>query len=109
MTKETHHAKNGRLQSQVALVTGAGSVGPGWGNGRAIAVRFAQEGASIFAVDRDAERMLETVQMVKQAGGDIETATCDVTDSASVASMVATCQLERRQPARAHPRSRSHW
>lgn len=91
MTKETHHAKNGRLQSQVALVTGAGSVGPGWGNGRAIAVRFAQEGASIFAVDRDAGRMLETVQMVKQAGGDIETATCDVTDSASVASMVAAC------------------
>lgn len=51
----------GRLQGKVAFITGAGSVGPGWGNGRAIAVRFAQEGAKIFAVDRDAERMLETV------------------------------------------------
>ena len=42
----------GRLQDKVAIVTGAGSVGPGWGNGRATAVRFAEEGAKIFAVDR---------------------------------------------------------
>ena len=36
----------GRLAGKVALVTGAGSVGPGWGNGRAAAVLFAREGAS---------------------------------------------------------------
>ena len=35
----------GRLEGKVAIVTGAGRVGPGWGNGRAIAVRFAEEGA----------------------------------------------------------------
>src|SRR6185436_14517177 len=40
-----------RLKDKVAIVTGAGSVGPGWGNGRAIAARFAEEGAKIFAVD----------------------------------------------------------
>ena len=45
----------GRLQDKVALAAGAGCVGPGWGNGRAIAVRFAQEGAKVFAVDRSAE------------------------------------------------------
>ncbi|MDB5965327.1 MAG: short-chain dehydrogenase/reductase [Polaromonas sp.] len=84
----------GRLQGKVALVTGAGSVGPGWGNGRAIAVRFAQEGALVFAVDREAGRMDETVALVRGSGDDIATATCDVTQSASVAAAVAAC-LER--------------
>lgn len=82
---------NGRLQGKVAFVSGAGSVGPGWGNGRAIAVRFAQEGAKIFALDRDLERMLETVQLVRDAGAEIETASCDVTQSDAVAASVASC------------------
>ena len=82
---------NGRLSGKAALVTGAGSVGPGWGNGRAIAVRFAQEGAKVMAVDRDADRMEETVRLIKSAGGVVETATCDVTQSASVATVVAAC------------------
>ncbi len=82
---------NGRLSGKAALVTGAGSVGPGWGNGRAIAVRFAQEGAKVMAVDRDADRMEETVRLIKAAGGEVETATCDVTQSASVATVVAAC------------------
>ena len=37
----------GRLEGKVAIVTGAGSVGPGWGNGRAAAVLFAREGAKV--------------------------------------------------------------
>jgi len=81
----------GRLQGKVAFITGAGSVGPGWGNGRAMAVRFAQEGARVFAVDRDAERMQETVRLVKDASGEIETATCDVTQSDAIAAVVARC------------------
>ena len=36
-----------RLANKVALIMGAGSVGPGWGNGRAMAVRFAEEGAIV--------------------------------------------------------------
>lgn len=80
-----------RLKGKVALVTGAGSVGPGWGNGRAIAVRFAAEGAKVFAVDRDAERMLETVSLVQQTGGEIAAATCDVTRSSDIAAVVAAC------------------
>lgn len=82
---------SGRLQGKVAFVTGAGSVGPGWGNGRAIAVRFAEEGAKVFAVDRDADRMLETIRLVTEAGGEIATAPCDVTQSASIAAAVASC------------------
>jgi len=76
-----------RLEGKVAIVSGAGSVGPGWGNGRAIAVRFAQEGAKVFAVDRDPERLKETVE---KAPG-IKTHICDLLDSGAVAAMVQAC------------------
>ena len=79
-----------RLKDRVAIVTGAGSVGPGWGNGRAIAVRFAEEGAAVLAVDINLERLQETVG--KNAS--IATHVCDVTDGKAVAAMVAAC-LER--------------
>ena len=82
---------SGRLQDRVAVVTGAGCVGPGWGNGRATCVRFAEEGAKIFAVDRNLDHVAETVERVKAAGGDIAVQPCDVTDSASIAAMVAAC------------------
>lgn len=81
----------GRLQGRIAIVTGAGCVGPGWGNGRATAVRFAEEGARIFAIDRDLDSIKETVDRVKAAGGEIVTHQCDVTGSASVEVMVKTC------------------
>ena len=80
-----------RLQDRIAIVTGAGCVGPGWGNGRAIAVRFAKEGARIFAVDRDLDAVRETIDRVKAAGGEIVTHQCDVTGAASVEAMVKTC------------------
>jgi NAD(P)-dependent dehydrogenase (short-subunit alcohol dehydrogenase family) len=80
-----------RLQDKVALVTGAGAVGPGWGNGRAIAVRFAEEGAKVFAVDRDLERLGETVSRVREFGGTLLTHQCDVTESSAVAAMVKAC------------------
>jgi len=80
-----------RLQDRIAIVTGAGCIGPGWGNGRAIAARFAEEGAKIFAVDRDLDSVTETVERVKAAGGEIVTHQCDVTGAASVEVMVKTC------------------
>src|SRR5512133_2314122 len=81
----------GRLQGKVAIVTGAGCVGPGWGNGRAMAVRFAQEGARVFAVDKDAAAMEETLALVREAGGEITPHACDVTDSKAIAALVAAC------------------
>ncbi len=81
----------GRLQGKVALVAGAGCVGPGWGNGRAIAVRFAQEGAKVFAVDKSADAMKETLERAREAGGEITLHTCDVTDSAAVKGMIDAC------------------
>ena len=81
----------GRLEGKVAIVTGAGCVGPGWGNGRATCVRFAEEGARLFAIDRDSAPMAETIERVNAAGGEIETHLCDVTDRDSVEAMVAAC------------------
>lgn len=80
-----------RLQDKVAIVFGAGSVGPGWGNGRATCVRFAEEGARIFGLDRDASAMRETIERVEAAGGEIATAQCDVTNSSQVAQAVNAC------------------
>jgi NAD(P)-dependent dehydrogenase (short-subunit alcohol dehydrogenase family) len=81
----------GRLSGAVALVTGAGSVGPGWGNGRAAAVRFAQEGATVFAVDRDAAALDETVARFEEDHGSIIAVQCDVTDTSAVEAVVARC------------------
>jgi NAD(P)-dependent dehydrogenase (short-subunit alcohol dehydrogenase family) len=82
----------GRVQDKVAIITGAGCVGPGWGNGRAAAVLFAREGAKVFAVDKNAEAMDETLAHIRAFGGQVATYLCDVTDSASVKAMVEACQ-----------------
>jgi NAD(P)-dependent dehydrogenase (short-subunit alcohol dehydrogenase family) len=77
-----------RFEAKVAIVTGAGCVGPGWGNGRATAVRFAEEGARVLAVDRDLARLNETLERAGEARGSIRIVQCDVTDSKSIAAMV---------------------
>jgi NAD(P)-dependent dehydrogenase (short-subunit alcohol dehydrogenase family) len=84
----------GRLAGKVALITGAGSVGPGFGNGRSMAVRFAEEGARIFAVDREASALTETAQRVADAGGVLSIGLCDVTQAASIEAMVKACIAE---------------
>src|SRR5262252_2133752 len=81
----------GRLDGKVAIVVGAGCVGPGWGNGRAMAVIFAREGARVFAVDRDADSMRETVERAREAGREITSHLCDATDSGAVSAMADAC------------------
>lgn len=80
-----------RFSSKVAIVTGAGCVGAGWGNGRAMTVRLAQEGAQVFAVDRDPERLAETLELAGDARSSIATYACDVTNSQSIQAMVKAC------------------
>ena len=58
-----------RFAGKVAVVTGAGCVGPGWGNGRAIAVGLAREGAVVIGLDRNAESMAETAERIAAEGG----------------------------------------
>ncbi|MGH2343123.1 SDR family NAD(P)-dependent oxidoreductase [Segnochrobactraceae bacterium EtOH-i3] len=79
---------SGRLAGRIALVTGAGSVGTGWGNGRAAAVRFAEEGATVIATDIDLDTTAETEALLKATGADYRIARLDVTDSATIAAVV---------------------
>jgi NAD(P)-dependent dehydrogenase (short-subunit alcohol dehydrogenase family) len=78
-----------RFAGKCVLVTGAGSVGPGWGNGRAIAVGFAREGARVVGADRDPQAMAETAERIAEFAGRFEAVSCDVTDGAAIAAMVA--------------------
>lgn len=80
-----------RFKSRIAIVTGAGCVAAGWGNGRAMAVRLAEEGAKVLAVDRDQARLDETLSLAGEAAASITTCICDVTDSSSVKAMVQAC------------------
>jgi NAD(P)-dependent dehydrogenase (short-subunit alcohol dehydrogenase family) len=84
----------GRLDGKVALISGAGSVGPGWGNGRAAAVLFAQEGAAVFLVDRDQAALEDTAEQIRSAGASPITCVADVTDEAAVKEFVARCVRE---------------
>jgi hypothetical protein len=80
-----------RLDGKVAVIIGAGCVGPGWGNGRATAFRFVEEGASVLAVDNSEEALLETIERVAPLDGIMETFIGDATKSQSVSSMIAAC------------------
>ena len=78
-----------RLAGRVALVFGAGSSGPGWGNGKAAAVLFAREGAKVAAVDLDADAAAETCAIIASEGGTALAIAADVTGGAAVADAVA--------------------
>ena len=65
--------RGSRVAGKVALVTGAGSIGPGWGNGKAAAVLYGREGADVFAVDFRAEAAEETRAIVEGEGGNCVT------------------------------------
>ena len=81
----------GRLEGKVAIVTGAGSIGPGWGNGKATAVLFAREGAKVFAVDINPDAVAETKAIIDGEGGDCSSHVADVSDDKAVSGLVAAC------------------
>ena len=80
-----------RLKEKVAIVTGAGSVGPGWGNGKATAVLFAREGASVLAADINPDAAQETAAIIDQEGGNCTPHEADVSHSDEVERMVERC------------------
>ena len=71
-----------RLQGKVAAVTGAGA-------GKAIALRFAREGARLTVSDRDAASAERTAAEIRSAGGEAVAMACDVSDEAQVTAFVA--------------------
>ncbi len=79
----------GRLDGKVAIVTGAGSRGPGLGNGKACAILFAREGARVLCVDQVADRAEETVKLIHGDGGEARAFAADVTRTADCRAMVA--------------------
>jgi NAD(P)-dependent dehydrogenase (short-subunit alcohol dehydrogenase family) len=79
------------LKNKVALVTGAGAVGPGWGNGKATSVLFAREGAKVFGVDINLTAAEETKSIIEQEGGACTVAKVDVSNPDEVKSMVNQC------------------
>lgn len=72
-----------RLAGRVALITGAGQ-----GIGRAIALRFAQEGAKVVALDVVPDGINALVSEIKAAGGEALAVVCDVTQREQVAAAV---------------------
>lgn len=77
-----------RVKGKVAIVFGAGSSGPGWGNGKAAAVLYAREGAAVACVDLDAKAAEETAGIIAGEGGRAIPLAADVTDLASVEKAV---------------------
>jgi NAD(P)-dependent dehydrogenase (short-subunit alcohol dehydrogenase family) len=77
-----------RLENKIAIVFGAGSVGPGWGNGKATAALFAREGAKVVGVDVNLAAAEETRDIIRGEGGVFEAMRADVTRSAEIKAAV---------------------
>jgi NAD(P)-dependent dehydrogenase (short-subunit alcohol dehydrogenase family) len=75
-----------QLHDKNAVITGAGS-----GVGRASALRFAQEGARVVAVDLDLDAAEETAQLIGKEGGAAQAVRADVSSDEDVAAAVAAC------------------
>ena len=80
-----------RLDGKVALVTGCGSMEEGWGNGKAIAVLFARQGASMFGVDMSLAAAEATRVIIVGEGGIAEVSEANVTVAADIEKMVESC------------------
>jgi len=83
------------MKDKVAIVTGAGSVGPPdskiWGNGKATAVLLARQGAKVFLVDVNDEAVAATKAIIESEGGTAATHRCDMMVAADVQEMVQAC------------------
>lgn len=90
------HRPSGRLAGRVAFVTGIGSIGPGWGNGKAIAALYAREGAKVFGIDlnqKAADEACEAIRAISAAdGGDCAVMAADASQEDHVAAAIAACR-----------------
>ncbi|MDA1101207.1 MAG: SDR family NAD(P)-dependent oxidoreductase [Proteobacteria bacterium] len=82
----------GRLDGKVAIVTGAAPRGEGVGNGKAMALLMAREGAKVLLVNRSAERGEALAAEIAGEGGEASVFAADVTQSDQVAAMGAAVQ-----------------
>lgn len=82
----------GRLAGKRVVVIGAGSIGPGWGNGKAAAMLMAREGARVLAVDRDRDACAEIRDLIRAEGLIAEQCVADVTDPDAGPAVVACAE-----------------
>ena len=80
--------RKGRMEGKVAIVTGGGSSGPGIGNGKAAAVLFAREGAKVLLADQVLERAEETLELIRQEGGEASAIAANVINAEDCRRMV---------------------
>jgi len=81
----------GRMKGKVVIAAGAGSIGEGWGNGKAAAFVYGKEGGKVFCVDHRLDAAEETVGLIEAAGGEAMAFRADVTDEAQVQNLVKAC------------------
>jgi NAD(P)-dependent dehydrogenase (short-subunit alcohol dehydrogenase family) len=80
----------GRLAGKTAVVVGAGQTpGETIGNGRATAILFGREGATVMCVDRLLERAEETAGIIASEGGQASAYGADITDEAQCEALIA--------------------
>jgi len=94
--KRERSGMSGKLKDRVAIVVGAGSSGPGWGNGKCTAITFAREGARVFCVDRKRSAAEETVGLIEEeVGKDAAVAfEADASSNGDVKAMVDACMAK---------------
>jgi NAD(P)-dependent dehydrogenase (short-subunit alcohol dehydrogenase family) len=80
-----------RFRGKAIIVVGAGSSGPGMGNGKAAGILYAREGGQVLLVDRDLAAAKETLRLVEEEGGRAKVFACDVTSSVECRDMVQAC------------------
>ena len=81
----------GILEGKTAIVTGAGSMGEGIGNGKATAIVFAREGAKVMLVDQNLGAAGETQQIITKEGGTSFAFKADVSDAESCRTIIDAC------------------
>jgi len=80
-----------RVKGKTVIITGAGSVGPGMGNGKASAIVYAREGARVMLVDRDLGAAEHTRALIADEGGQSITFRADVSQSSDCRSVIEQC------------------
>lgn len=79
------------MHNKVAIVSGCGSIGPGLGNGKAISVLLARQGATVIGIDINEAAARETQALIEAEGGTFHTRCADVSSAEQVERLVRDC------------------
>ena len=82
-----------QLKDKIAIVVGSGQTpGETIGNGRATAIRYAREGASVLVVDKRIDSAEETAAIIAKQGGEVSTLEADITIEDNCRAIAEKCQ-----------------